>query len=335
MLNVHHLELFYYVARHGGISRAVRRMPYGIQQPAVSGQMLQLEEELGSRLFERSPFRLTATGAELFAFVQPFFENLDTIEARLRAPAAPLLRIGAAELALRFHVGDVIDRLRKAEPKLRLGLRSGFQPEFEAWLEERIIDVAVTPLDRRPAKRIRMQPLMRVPLVLQVPKASPVKSADPLWAGSGVEHTLICLPETESLTRRFRRGLARRGVAWPTTIEASSLESITAYVAQGYGFGVNVAMPEVVRHPRVRVLPLDGFEPLEIVALWVGEPAPLVRSFLAEARAYVRKVWPAAALPVGTLSIPVAGETRSSARQTHAAERVAGLHLRSARENAG
>ena len=37
-MNVHHLELFYYVARHGGISEAVRNMPYGIQQPAVSKQ---------------------------------------------------------------------------------------------------------------------------------------------------------------------------------------------------------------------------------------------------------------------------------------------------------
>ena len=43
-MNIHHLELFYYVARHGGITEAVRNIPYGIQQPAVSGQVAQLEE---------------------------------------------------------------------------------------------------------------------------------------------------------------------------------------------------------------------------------------------------------------------------------------------------
>ncbi len=37
-MNVHHLELFYFVAKYGGITPAVRQMPYGIQQPAVSGQ---------------------------------------------------------------------------------------------------------------------------------------------------------------------------------------------------------------------------------------------------------------------------------------------------------
>ena len=58
-MNIHHLELFYYVARHGGISEAVRNIPYGIQQPAVSGQIAQLEEFLGTTLFHRRPFSLT------------------------------------------------------------------------------------------------------------------------------------------------------------------------------------------------------------------------------------------------------------------------------------
>ncbi|HTB64520.1 MAG TPA: LysR family transcriptional regulator [Opitutales bacterium] len=75
-MNIHHLELFYYVAEYGGISRAVRHMPYGIQQPAVSSQILQLEQDLGLKLFDRQPFQLTPEGEDLFAFVKPFFENL-------------------------------------------------------------------------------------------------------------------------------------------------------------------------------------------------------------------------------------------------------------------
>ncbi len=56
-MNVHHLELFYYVARHGGITEAVRNIPYCIRQPAVSGQVAQLEEYLGVTLFQRRPFK--------------------------------------------------------------------------------------------------------------------------------------------------------------------------------------------------------------------------------------------------------------------------------------
>src|SRR5471032_2859623 len=88
-MNVHHLELFYYVAKHGGISAAVRRIPYGIQQPAVSGQMGKLEEEVGTKLFERSPFRLTLAGERLFEYVGPFFGNLDDLAAQLRGSGSP------------------------------------------------------------------------------------------------------------------------------------------------------------------------------------------------------------------------------------------------------
>ena len=87
-MNIHHLELFYYVARHGGISRAVRNMPYGIQQPAVSSQILLLEEDLGAKLFERQPFKLTHEGEELYAFVRPFFDNLFPMAERLRKQSA-------------------------------------------------------------------------------------------------------------------------------------------------------------------------------------------------------------------------------------------------------
>src|SRR6184192_463698 len=75
MTNIHHLELFYYVAKHGGIAAAVRNMRYGIQQPAVSGQIARLEEALGAKLFNRRPFSLLAAGVELFEFVKPFFRQ--------------------------------------------------------------------------------------------------------------------------------------------------------------------------------------------------------------------------------------------------------------------
>jgi DNA-binding transcriptional LysR family regulator len=291
-MNIHHLELFYYVARHGGISRAVRSMPYGIQQPAVSSQILLLEQDLGTKLFERSPFKLTPAGEQLFEFVRPFFENIDAMAARLRKQSAPLLRIGASELVLRDYLPAVVERLRKHEPKLRLGLRSGFQPEMEKWLLDREIDVAITPLDAKPPARLRCLRLLRMPLVLLVHKQSKIKSAAALWARGEIDEPLICLPQTEAMSRLFRKGLQERQVDWPNSIEASSMDLVTRYVANGYGIGLSVNAAEVVRHPQVRVLPLDGFEPVEVVALWSGEPTPRVRALLEEAQRYVAQQWP-------------------------------------------
>src|SRR2546430_6148088 len=91
-MNIHHLELFYYVARHGGITEAVRNIPYGIQQPAVSGQVAQLEEYLGVTLFQRRPFSLTQAGEKLYIFIQPFFANVDTVAAELQGGKARQIR---------------------------------------------------------------------------------------------------------------------------------------------------------------------------------------------------------------------------------------------------
>ena len=72
-MNIHHLELFYYVAKHGGVSAASRRIPYGIQQPAISAQIIQLEVNLGATLFHRRPFKLSKAGETLYRFIDPFF----------------------------------------------------------------------------------------------------------------------------------------------------------------------------------------------------------------------------------------------------------------------
>src|SRR5436190_17917629 len=100
-MNIHHLELYYYVAKWSGISEAVRKIPYGIQQPAVSAQILQLEDTLGVTLFTRRPFALTTQGTRLFGFIQPFFENIDAVAAEIRGGSAPHLRVGASQLVLR------------------------------------------------------------------------------------------------------------------------------------------------------------------------------------------------------------------------------------------
>jgi DNA-binding transcriptional LysR family regulator len=291
-MNIHHLELFYYVARHGGISRAVQRMPYGIQQPAVSGQILLLEQDFGARLFERNPFRLTPEGEELYAFVRPFFENLEAVGSRLRKRAAPLLRIGAAEFVLREHVPAVIQRLRKLHPGIRLGLRSGYDYELEAWLQERQIDFAVTAVDHHLPANLHSLPLLHLPLVLLVPKKSKYKAAGEFWTQSTVEEPLISLPAVEPVTRLFQKGLRRLKVDWPVSIEASSMDLIAWYVANGQGIGVSVALVTIERRAGIRVLPLPGFDPIVIAALWRGKATPLITALLEEGRRYVREIWP-------------------------------------------
>src|SRR3990172_1158188 len=115
-MNIHHLELFYYVARHGGITEAVRNIPYGIQQPAVSSQIIQLEQFLGVKLFNRRPFELSAAGKRLYEFITPFFSNLDRLADEIRGGEAQHIRIGASATVLRDHLPELLQTVRKKFP---------------------------------------------------------------------------------------------------------------------------------------------------------------------------------------------------------------------------
>lgn len=279
-MNIHHLELFYYVARHGGISEAVRNMPYGIQQPAISGQIIQLEEDLGVTLFQRRPFSLTPAGAQLYEFIKPFFDNLTPMGERLRGGVSQHLRIAASEIMVRDHLPLLLQELRKSFPKLKVSLREAYHPEVIGWLERQEVDVSIGLLGGKPPSGINAIPMFQLPLVLLVPKTSKLKSADELWKRDRIEETLITVPSNQVIRRAFEEGLAKLKVDWFGGIEVSTVEVVQTYVANGYGIGVTVGVPKLQYHPHVRPLPLENFAPVTFGVLWQGRRNPLLDTFL-------------------------------------------------------
>lgn len=279
-MNVHHLELFYYVARHGGIMPAVRNIPYGIQQPAVSAQVAQLEEFLGVTLFQRRPFALTLEGKKLFAFIEPFFANLDKIATEFQGGQARHFRIGSSTIILRDHLPRLLKGVHRKFPGLKVSLREGYPAQLEDQLARDEIDLAVTVIERKPPAGFSSLVLLELPMILLVEKSSRLKSAEDLWRQDRIHEPLICLPGHESLTRNFLARLAELNTEWFPALEASSMHLIETYVAAGLGIGVSVRVPRQPLPKNVRALPLAGFPPAVIGALWRGRKTPLLDAFL-------------------------------------------------------
>ena len=281
-MNVHHLELFYYVAKHGGIMPAVRNIPYGIQQPAVSSQIAHLEEYLGVTLFQRRPFALTPEGEKLFGFVQPFFASLDKMTAEIQGGQARHIRIGASTVVLRDYLPELFHGARKKFPGLKLGLREGFPAHLEELLQADEIDLAITLIEKKYAPGIHSLALLELPTVLLVGQSSGLKSAAELWRRDKIEEPLICFPPGEPIGKGFQKKLGELGVDWFPSIEASSADLIETYVANDLGIGVSVAIPKKTLSPKVRALALDNFPTVTIGALWRGHKTPLLQAFLDE-----------------------------------------------------
>jgi len=289
-MNIHHLELFYYVARHGGISEAVRNMPYGIQQPAISGQVIQLEEFLGITLFQRRPFALTPAGKELYDFIKPFFDNLTPMAEKLRGGISQHLRIAASETVLRAHLPQILQALQKHFPKLKVTLREAYHPQVITWLQNQEIDASIGLIGSKPPTGISTVPMFKMPLVLLVPKSSKLKNAAELWARDRIEETLITVPSNEAISRSFQEGLAKLKVDWFGGIELSSVELVQTYVENGYGLGVTVEIPKMKYHSNIRVLPLEGFEPVTFGLLWQGRRTPLLDALIKTVEAAAKEL---------------------------------------------
>ncbi|MEC7856393.1 MAG: LysR family transcriptional regulator [Verrucomicrobiota bacterium] len=280
--NLHHLELFYYVAKYGGITPAVRKMPYGIQQPAVSGQMLQLEKELGVKLFNRRPFALTHAGNQLSEFLNPFFSELPNIAEQLMGEESYHLRLAASGTVLSNHLPEVLDKLKKQYPNLKLSMTELIASESaENLLATQEIDIAITTLNSSLPESVKKIELLKVPLVLVVPENSEYKTFSKLQSGNDQEITepLISLSSEHTINVIFQNELKNRGINWDTHVEVTSLELISNYTNRGYGVGLTLDAPGIKLPKGLRKINLRGFPQLRMGILYQGKLKPIAEKF--------------------------------------------------------
>lgn len=286
-MNVHHLELFYYVAKYEGITAAVRKMPYGIQQPAVSGQLLQLEKSLGVKLFNRRPFSLTTAGDDLYDHVYPFFSRLGDVEERLKGEESKHLRIAASASVLRHHLPELLADMRDSIPDLRLTLRDVDPSDVQDVLVKQQADLAVSVIHSRMGDGLNAVELMRLPMALLLPSKHKAKTLDDLLDDEGGVLTskipLVGLPVYEEVSQLFQKEIDQRGLNWPIGVEVDSLDGVQQFVRCGFGAGITVRIPGVDLPKGMKAIDLDGFPPLVIGVIHQGTLKPIAREFLAAA----------------------------------------------------
>ncbi len=285
-MNVHHLELFYFVAKYEGITAAVRKMPYGIQQPAVSGQILQLEESLGVKLFNRRPFSLTPAGEDLYDFIYPFFSKLKSVEEKLKGEESKHLRIAASAAVMRNHIPQLLGSLQNSVSNLRLTLKEIEPSDVHNCVTSQQIDIAITVLHGHLTGGVTADELLNLDTVLYVPHDWEVSSFEELLEenteGKGyiIDKPLIGLPEHEAISQIFDKSLTEQEVLWPVSIEVNSIELIKQYVNMGFGAGIGVKIPGAELDPGLKLIPLPKVPPVVIAAIYQGRPKPLAATFL-------------------------------------------------------
>lgn len=227
-------------------------------------------------VFERHPFRLLEAGRELLELVQPFFESYATLRERLRNRQLEL-RIAHSDIVPPAFIGRLLTSLETDHPGLRCRLSPASWVTLGAQLRSGAIAVAFTARSTPEPTGFSSLDLVQLPLALLVPRCSGIRRADYFWQQSHIAEPLIVPGSVEGIARTFTCGLRQAKIRWEPRIEASSLRDALGLVASGAGVALTVNASWVARHPQVRVLPLAGFQSVQVAAFWQPPPTAAVR----------------------------------------------------------
>jgi LysR family hydrogen peroxide-inducible transcriptional activator len=143
------LRYFEALARHAHFGRAADVC--AISQPALSVQIKDLEQNLGTTLFERSSrhVRLTQFGRDFAVRVRAVLQSVDELGEMARAAHEGLqgrLRIGVIPTIAPYLLPQLIGQLAKAYPNLDVQIRETVTPRLIEELAEGRIDTAIVAL---------------------------------------------------------------------------------------------------------------------------------------------------------------------------------------------
>ena len=157
-LNLKHLRYFWSVASHGSIARAAEALYLTPQ--TISGQLSELERQVGARLFSREGRNLvlTETGRLVFSYADEMFRlglELQDVLAGATPGSALTIKIGVAMVVPKLLAYRVLEPVLRMPEPVRLICHEAPLVDLLADLSVHKLDVVLADSPLNPALSIR------------------------------------------------------------------------------------------------------------------------------------------------------------------------------------
>jgi len=179
-MELRHLRYFCAVAEHGSFTTAARQL--NVSQSGVSGQVRDLEREIGVNLFRRKQREVTLTpeGSVFLCEAREILIRADrAVQVAVRSShgVSGTLTVGLCGPITAMFLPKLIRKFRKEFPGVTLALRElAPSAQIEALLNGHI-DIAFTRgIPSQSKAQIHHELLVREPLVVALPKGHPLVS---------------------------------------------------------------------------------------------------------------------------------------------------------------
>lgn len=237
------------VAESSSVASAARML--NIAQSAVTKSILELEEALGVKLFERSSkgMLLTPDGHRFLASARRVLATVADATRLLRAQPQALagsLSIGVTSLVAGYYLSELLTRFRRVCPDVTVQVIEEEPPFLEHLLINGEVDVAImisNALSERQA--LVAETLTRSPNRVWLPSNHPLSERDELSLTDCAPCEQIVLA-AERIEEIMRAVWARYGLKPRTVLKTSSLEAVRSLVGAGVGIAI---LPDFLYRP--------------------------------------------------------------------------------------
>ena len=239
-MELYQLKTFVAIAHEGSLTRAAERV--FTSAPAVSAQLKALEDELGVKLFERTPRGMTLTdaGRRLLDEAERTLASATRMRSaaeQIRGAAQGMVRFGTVVDPVALRLGDVLVKLAERHPHVTLQLRQGLSYQTLTAVQEGELDCAYVLSDNEQVEGLELLRLGAVDLAITLPlaiaEAQPELNLDQLVALPWVGTPPSCIMRAH-LDRLF----ASAGREFRPRQTADSESSMRSMVASGMGAGL-------------------------------------------------------------------------------------------------
>ena len=240
---------FVAVAEMASVAAASREL--NIAQSAITKSILELEQEIGVQLFERTPRGMTLTpdGHRFLASARKVLSAVADATHQRRAQPASLagpLAVGVTSLVAGYYLSEVLSRFARSCPEVRLQVVEDAPPFLEHLLINGELDVAIMVSNALgEPQALLAETLTRSPNRVWMAANHPLAEHDDVTLEETAAHDVIVL-EADRIDDLMRNVWTRHHLKTRAVLRTSSLEAVRSLVGVGAGIAV---LPDFLYRP--------------------------------------------------------------------------------------
>lgn len=247
-MELQQLRYFSSVADLANFTRAAEHC--NVSQPSLSQQIINLEKELGHKLFHRLGRKavLTEAGTTFLDRTRKILFEIDNASRELTdSPSlGRLMNVGAIQTLAPYILPEVIEICRDRYPNLHIIIQEDFRTALVNGVLEGELDLALVSLPVKDDIRLDVQPIMKEPLLLVVGKNHRLATKTKVTAADLIDETFVMMGTASSLTQQVKSFCGDHHFEPKITHRCSQVPTVKALVARGVGVSV---LPQITKAP--------------------------------------------------------------------------------------